>query len=82
MTAIFGVLAARAIGFLVPVAACFTVLFPWGAHLAWRFLSVPSTARAKRLEAFAGVWVLLNYLILGVAPLYLHSYAPGRESTP
>lgn len=82
LTAVFGAMAARDIDFLVPLIACFAVLLPWGALLAWSFLSAPSMARAKRLEAFAGVWVLLNYLILGVAPLYLHSYALGRESTP
>jgi hypothetical protein len=78
----FGALAGRDIGFHVPVIACLALLLPCGVCLAWRFLSVPSTAGAKLLEAFAGLWVLLSYLVLGVAPLYLHSYVPGRESTP
>jgi hypothetical protein len=82
LTALFGALAARDIGFQVPMAGCLAVLLLWGTYLAWSFLSAPATASAKRLETFAGLWVLLTYLILGVAPLYSSWYTAGGESAP
>lgn len=82
VTALFGVLAARDIGFHAPMAVCLAVLLLWGAYLALSFLSVPATASAKRLENFAGMWVLLTYLMLGIAPLYQGWYMLGGASTP
>jgi 4-hydroxybenzoate polyprenyltransferase len=37
--------------------------------IGWDFARAPSAARSRRVEHASGVWALLLYLVLGVAPL-------------
>jgi 4-hydroxybenzoate polyprenyltransferase len=68
-TAVCAVLAAAQIDFLIPVAVVLATLFLTAGMVAWRFLSAPTTRRAKRIETLSGVWTILLYLSVGLVPL-------------
>ena len=65
---VFACLAASEIDFLPPVAAITLVMLGAAAILGGRFLHAPASGRAKALETFSGIWVLVMYLNLGGAP--------------
>jgi len=70
-TAAAACMAARRIGFVVPVAcvlgAVILLAGALGVHLVW----VRGDGEGKRLELVSGAWCLLLYVSLGVAPLAL-----------
>jgi 4-hydroxybenzoate polyprenyltransferase len=68
-TTICAAMAARQIDFLLPVGVLLGVLLAAAGWLAWRFLTVPVTGRAKALERMSGVWTLCMYLSLGAVPV-------------
>jgi 4-hydroxybenzoate polyprenyltransferase len=71
--------AAWHVGFLLPVAGVLVALLVTAAGIAGRFLRAPDTGGAKRVEAFSGVWTLLVYVSVGIAPVGWHrwSFAPA-----
>jgi 4-hydroxybenzoate polyprenyltransferase len=68
-TAIFAVLAAAKIAFVIPVAIILALLFSLAVFIAGRFLQQPETRRAKLFEAMSGLWTLALYVCLGALPL-------------
>ncbi len=68
-TAIFAVLAASNIDFVVPVASVLSILLCAAAIISLRFLQQPESKRAKLFELMSGVWTLLMYLSLGAIPM-------------
>ncbi len=68
-TALFAVLAALNMAFVLPVAAALAVLWLLAAIIAVRFLQQPESRQAKWFEAMSGVWTLVLYLFLGAIPL-------------
>jgi len=69
LTAASAWLAAREIGFATPVGILLTILLSLAILIAVRFLAVPETRRAKRIELMSGVWTLFMYLSIGTIPL-------------
>ena len=63
--------AARWIGFATQAGFILIVLLVICAVLAYRFLQVQQTQRAKLIETISGIWTILMYLSLGVIPLSL-----------
>ncbi len=63
--------AAARIDALAPVAAILGLALLAAAFIARAFLRAPSTASAKRIETFSGLWTLTLYLSLGALPLLL-----------
>lgn len=63
--------AAARIDALLPVAVILGLALSAAALLARAFLRAPTTAAAKRIETFSGLWTLLLYLSLGALPLLL-----------
>ncbi len=63
--------AARWIGFATQAGMILLVLLLICAVLAYRFLQLQHTRRAKLIETISGIWTLLMYLSLGVIPLSL-----------
>jgi 4-hydroxybenzoate polyprenyltransferase len=78
LTAACAALAASQIDFLLPVIAVLAVLLLTAVNITGRFLHAPDTASAKRLEVFSGVWTILVYLSVGVAPIYRHWWSSAR----
>lgn len=68
-TALFAVLAAMKIGFVLPVAAALALFLCAAVVLAVRFWQHPKSKRAKLFETMSGVWTLVLYLSLGAIPL-------------
>jgi len=56
------------IGLAGPIVGWLAVLMLFALSIAWRFLHGPSKKRAKRIEHMSGLWTLLTYLGLAVAP--------------
>lgn len=56
--------------FLGEAAVGMTLMLLVGAALLLRFHKERSSAWAKRLELFSGLWVIAGYLIMGVLPLW------------
>ncbi|GIV95929.1 MAG: hypothetical protein KatS3mg057_0586 [Herpetosiphonaceae bacterium] len=71
LAAASAVAAAQQVGSAAPVALIVAALFGAAAVVARRFLAVPATATARRIEQLSGVWVLAAYLSVGVLPLLL-----------
>lgn len=68
-TAICAIMAAMRIDFVVPVTAVMATMLLIAGLVAWRFLSIPTTRRSKRIENLSGVWTILLYLSVGAVPL-------------
>jgi 4-hydroxybenzoate polyprenyltransferase len=62
---LLGIRVSRQILFFKPVLGCATVLLALGMCMCYGFLRHPTAKRAKHLENFSGVFVLLMYVILG-----------------
>lgn len=60
---------ARQIDFLLPAAGVLLGFLALMAITAWRFHSEKSAKQAKTTETLAGLWVFLNYLLLGLVPM-------------
>ena len=56
------------IGLAGPILGSLAVLMIIALCIAWCFLHRPSTKQAKRIEHMSGLWTLLIYLGLAVAP--------------
>lgn len=67
-TFVVALLAAREVGFLVPVAGVLGLLVAAAIVIAGRFARRPEPARAKPFELLSGVWTLVMYLSLGALP--------------
>ena len=70
-TAALALIAAARITFVAPVAFVVAVSLSTAATIAWRFLRWQGRADARRIEQMSGVWTLLMYLSLGIAPLFV-----------
>lgn len=68
-TAIFAILAAVNIAFVIPVAILLTIFLLAAVVIAVRFLHQPESKTAKLFEAMSGLWTLALYLSLGAIPL-------------
>jgi 4-hydroxybenzoate polyprenyltransferase len=64
--------AASLIRFAIPVAAVTSVLIAIAAFTVYTFLRHPITRNARIIEGFSGIWTLLMYLSLGIAPRFVH----------
>ncbi|HEY9640476.1 MAG TPA: UbiA family prenyltransferase [Coleofasciculaceae cyanobacterium] len=60
--------AAVLIQLTLPVACVFLLLISGSGAIVWRFVTQPTTARAKAFEVMSALWTLLIYLSLGIAP--------------
>jgi 4-hydroxybenzoate polyprenyltransferase len=69
LTAISARFAAREIEFAGPVGWILGILFLLAAGIALRFLHLPATPWAKRIEQMSGLWTILMYLSVGAIPL-------------
>ncbi len=67
--AVLACVAARVIGFELPLLTILPVIIAVSGVLAFRFLRSQSNGEGKRLETMSGVWSLLLYLSLGVMPI-------------
>jgi 4-hydroxybenzoate polyprenyltransferase len=70
-TAALALIAAARITFVTPVAFVVVVSLSTAATIAWRFMRWQGRADARRIEQMSGVWTLLMYLSLGIAPLFV-----------
>jgi hypothetical protein len=70
-TAALALLAAARITFVTPVAFVVAVSLSIAATIAWRFMRWQGRTDARRIEHMSGVWTLLMYLSLGIAPLFV-----------
>jgi 4-hydroxybenzoate polyprenyltransferase len=70
-TAALALIAAARITFVTPVAFVVAVSLSTAATIAWRFMRWQERADARRIEQMSGVWTLLMYLSLGIAPLFV-----------
>ena len=70
-TAIFAVLAAIKIDFIVPVISILFVVLSLAAILSLLFIQRPESKRAKLFEVMSGIWTLLMYLSLGAIPMFV-----------
>ncbi len=64
----FACCAAWQIGFLGPAIIVLALLLSGAIVTCAGFFREPTLKRSKRIEAFAGIWTLTLYLILGVIP--------------
>lgn len=69
VTTIFALLAAREIGYILPVCIILAGLLVAALIVSLQFLTRPVTGRAKAFEALSGAWTLALYLSLGAGPL-------------
>lgn len=69
VTALFAVLAAMNIAFVLPVAALLTLFLGAAMVVVVRFWQRPESRRAKFFEVMSGLWTLALYLSLGAIPL-------------
>lgn len=69
LTAGFAMTAALFIDFLLPVAVVLVLLLLGALAVSMRFLRLPDSRGAKRIENLSGLWTVLMYLILGAVPL-------------
>jgi hypothetical protein len=77
LTAVGVALSARVIGFALPDEVLFATLLLAAIGITARFLRDPVAGRGKSIELFAGFWILLVYLSLGVLPLAWQLVARG-----
>jgi len=66
--------AAREIGFVLPVAAVLVVLLAAAAIVATGYLRAPRPGSGKRVELVSGLWTLAMYVSVGIAPLALRHW--------
>ncbi len=76
VTAGFACMAAHGIRFETPVFMILACVVVIAAALAVHFLRSQSSGAGKRLETMAGLWSLVLYLSLGVAPLAWQHWRP------
>ncbi|HEV8378906.1 MAG TPA: UbiA family prenyltransferase [Tepidisphaeraceae bacterium] len=69
LTAAFALMAAWRIHSLLFAASFLSILALAAVTMAVRYLSAPSTPRAKAIETMSGIWTLMMYLNLGLIPL-------------
>ena len=74
LTAAFALMAAWRIHFLFIAAIFLSILILAAAIIAIRYLSDPSTSRAKSIEIMSGIWTLMMYLNLGLIPLAVRTF--------
>lgn len=74
-TAATATLAAREIGFLLPVAIVASAAVFLAAGLANGFRHRPTPGAGKAFELFAGLWTITLYLVLGIAPFVWRVFA-------
>jgi len=67
-TGLAAILAAREIGFLLPVTAAVSLALVLAAATTLTFVRSPQPGTGKRFELFAGLWTIALYLILGIVP--------------
>jgi 4-hydroxybenzoate polyprenyltransferase len=77
-TAACAVIAARAIGFVAPVAVWLVLLLTIASVMAWRFLRTLTPGRGKRIEMLSGLWTLGMYLSIGAAPMLWRQLTPAE----
>ncbi len=65
ITAVFAILSARHIGFMLPVSCLLLTLVVWAFMTARNFHATSS----KHFELISGLWTLVLYLSLGLTPL-------------
>lgn len=70
LTALSALLAAREIGFALPIAGLLVVFVILASVNAVHFLHTPLTRQAQRIETLSGLWTILMYLSVGVIPLF------------
>lgn len=68
------IMAARRIGFAVPVAIALGVIWLGAGLLCVRFLRHLKPGQGKRIELAAGLWTLGVYLMLGAIPLFVRYF--------
>lgn len=81
--AVLSAIAARLIGFGLPLAIATWLMLGISGTLAHRFLGSPVSGSGKRFEYLSVIWTLLVYLGLGIIPLLmtaLNRYAFYFES--
>ena len=69
ITGICATFAASRIAFTLPVFTATMTVFVAAMVAGAGFLRAPALASGKRFELLAGVWTLVLYLSLGLAPL-------------
>lgn len=74
-TAACAIMAARRIDFLLPVVCLAGLVLITAAVLARGFLAQPKPGAGKRFELISGLWTILLYLSLGIAPLLWRQFA-------
>jgi 4-hydroxybenzoate polyprenyltransferase len=72
LTTLSALLAAREIGFALPVAGLLAAFLILATVNAVYFLHTPVTRRAKQIETMSGLWTILMYLSVGAIPLFWH----------
>ena len=73
-TLAFALMAAWRIHSLMVAIIFLSVLALAAAAIAIRYLSAPSTPRAKSIEIMSGIWTLMMYLNLGLIPLAIRYF--------
>lgn len=76
------VIAAEQVGFLLPVAVLLAVLLVVAAWTIGGFLRNATTKVSRQIEAQSGVWTLVVYLGVGVAPLFWRWWMPAGVAAP
>jgi 4-hydroxybenzoate polyprenyltransferase len=74
-TAATGMLAAREIGWLWPVASVLGIGLMLAAALVRGFMHRPAPGSGKTFELFSGLWTILLYLTLGIIPFAWRFFA-------
>lgn len=74
VTALFALLAAREINYLLPVYIILESLFIVASIVSLRFIIRPASLPAKAFEMLSAIWTLAMYLILGAAPLFRNQH--------
>ena len=69
--------AAREIGFVIPVIVVLAVVALVALAAAATYLRTQAPGSGKHIERIAGIWCLSMYLIVGVIPLALRAWAPA-----
>ncbi len=75
-TAVAATLAAQAIHMTRPAGAIYAGTLLIAGLSGLRFMKTPATTRARRLETLSGIWTMILYLTLGVAPLIIDRLSP------
>ncbi len=67
-------IAARLVGFGLPMAIANLAMIAGSGVIGDRFLRHPVSSSGKHFEKISGVWTLLVYLGLGIIPLFIRSW--------